>query len=254
MLRGEVSITGGSLGGLTSCYAASKYPEVFARAVCSSPSNCYNFGNGGLASVIASNYAASGKAPKAVIQFLGAEALSGDGRLDGDEYQMQYLIRDDDAWQSIGMTPVTFESIYTAETPDAYGFRRAKALPAHIVMTMIIPGGQHAPPTWQQTLSAALPILYRADRPDKTRIPKSESLAYYSLPAPTATPSDTSSSSSDNGIKLSAGEVAACVIVPTVATIVALVAYFSFVLKPQLLARLGDQTISKQSSPFQRQL
>jgi pimeloyl-ACP methyl ester carboxylesterase len=254
MVRGEVSITGGSLGGLTSCYAASKYPQVFARAVCSSPSNCYNFGNGGLASVIASNYAASGKAPKAVIQFLGAEALSGDGRADGDEYQMQHMLRDDAAWQSIGLAPVTFESVYTPDTPDAFGFHRAKPLPDRIVMSLILPGGQHAPPTWQQTLAAALPIMYRADRPDKTRIPKSESLAYYSLPAPTATPPDSTASDSSSDFSLSAGEVAACVIVPTVVTIASLVAYFSLVLKPQLLQGLGDQTISKEVSPFQRNL
>jgi hypothetical protein len=40
---GEVSIAGGSLGGLSSCYAASKMPLVFQRALCMSPSNCFNW-------------------------------------------------------------------------------------------------------------------------------------------------------------------------------------------------------------------
>ena len=73
MERGEVSITGGSLGGLTSCYAAAARPDVFKRAVCSSPSNCFNFQSGGLSSIITSNYAATGIAAKTVIQFLGQE-------------------------------------------------------------------------------------------------------------------------------------------------------------------------------------
>ena len=54
----------GSLGGLTSCYAAAKYPETYARAVCSSPTNCFNFASGGLTSVIKNNYKTSGKRPK----------------------------------------------------------------------------------------------------------------------------------------------------------------------------------------------
>ena len=70
MTLGEVSITGGSLGGLTSCYAVSARPDLFSRAVCSSPSNCFNTGQ--MATEITANYAATGKAPKTVIQFLGS--------------------------------------------------------------------------------------------------------------------------------------------------------------------------------------
>jgi hypothetical protein len=249
MTLGEVSIHGGSLGGLTSCYAVSKYPETFSRAICASPTNCYNFGSGGLASVIASNYAENNRAPKAVIQFLGTEALSGDGRIDGDEYQMDYLLRDDAAWQSIGLTPVTMASIYTTETDIASGYTRLKPLPDNIIMSMLLPGGQHAPSTWEQVFAAALPILYRADRPDKLRIPKSESLAYYSLPPPGNTVVNTDDDDDDDSFHLSLGGVIACVVVPTVVTALVLILYFQFLLKPALLSQRVMVLLKPQVAP-----
>lgn len=253
MTLGEISIHGGSLGGLTACYAASKYPETFSRAICASPSNCFNFGSGGLASVIASNYVQNNLAPKSVIQFLGSEALTGDGRIDGDEYQMDYLLRDDAAWQSIGLKPVTMASLYTTETKSgASGYNRLMPLPDHIIMTMLLPGGQHAPSTWEQVFATSLPILYRANRSDKLRIPKSESLAYYSLPPPEDTIVDDSGDDDDEDFHLSLGGVIACVVVPTVVTALTMILYFQFVLKPALLSskkNVFDETASR--SPLQ---
>jgi pimeloyl-ACP methyl ester carboxylesterase len=186
MERGEVSITGGSLGGLTSCYAAAARPDVFKRAVCSSPSNCYNFVAGGLASIISSNYYATGIAATTVIQFLGQEVYDEDTTVQGgDENQLGYLLRDDAAWQGIGLTPLTFETTYTAVDSATYVTHAYKTIAPlesdHVIMSLILPGGQHAPYTWEQEFAAALPNLYRANRPDKLRVPKSESLKYLSV-------------------------------------------------------------------------
>lgn len=238
MLRGEVAITGGSLGGLTSCYAASKYPDIFERAVCSSPSNCFNFGSGGLAAVINSNYLSTGKRSKAVVQFLGVEALSGDGVIDGDEYQMEYLMKDDKAWQSIGMKPLTAATLYTSAGSASHAYTHLAPLPDNIIASLLLPAGQHAPSTWEQEFAAALPFLYRADRPDKSRIPKSEQLTYLSAPAPAAYDYP----ESDDTFSLSAGEVAACVVVPSTFILAMMVGYLHFVIRPELLRlRLSEQ-------------
>ena len=42
---GEVSIYGFSLGGLTACNAVLDRPDFFSRAMCSSPSFWFNYGN-----------------------------------------------------------------------------------------------------------------------------------------------------------------------------------------------------------------
>jgi len=73
MVMGEVSIVGGSMGGLTACYAASKYPDRYTRGYCYAPAMMWNFGE--LAQhVIKHNYVMTKKLPKAVIFEIGHEA------------------------------------------------------------------------------------------------------------------------------------------------------------------------------------
>jgi len=186
MDRGEVSIHGGSLGGLTSCYAATYRPQVFARAICSSPSNCFNFASGGLSSHIISNYLESGVSAKTVIQFLGCEpyASNTSSNQAGDKNQLGYLIKDDEAWQSIGLKPFYVSTTYTASN-DAkhipYSYINVDKLNDHIVVSYDVPAGQHAPSTWQQEFTWALPNLYRNDPYDKLRVPTIESLKYMSV-------------------------------------------------------------------------
>jgi len=74
MTRGEVSIAGGSIAGLTTCYAATSRPDFVSRAVCMSPSNCFNHrrtGEAGLVKHIKANFENLKKLPKAVIQYQG---------------------------------------------------------------------------------------------------------------------------------------------------------------------------------------
>jgi predicted alpha/beta superfamily hydrolase len=184
MQRGEVSITGGSLGGLTSCYAAAARPDVFKRAVCSSPSNCFNYATGGLSPTITTQNN-TGDKPYAVIQFLGSAET-----VDPTFRQLDYLMREDAAWLSIGMEHLPIARTSHWHGSDAAGTTHAFAslsspVPAHVIVSYMYPTGQHAPSTWEQEFAAALPNLYRASRPANfaNRVPKSEILQYLSAPS-----------------------------------------------------------------------
>ena len=73
---------GYSLGGLTSCYAAYRFPLLFSRALCLSPSVWWNSGQ--LAQLIASSSSPS-PAPKAVVIYIGTAEMEAD--LAGTLYQ-----------------------------------------------------------------------------------------------------------------------------------------------------------------------
>lgn len=176
MLRGEVTIAGGSLGGLTSCYAASRFPNSFSRAICMSPSNCFNYVTGGLAPVIASNFKLTGSIPKAVVQFLGAESYV---ELFGGESQLDFLEQDESAWRGIGMTAAPVATSYTPGDPSGdtpYGYSALQDAPAHQVASFLLPGGQHSPFTWQREFSTALGLIYRSSPQDPQRPPPSTTL------------------------------------------------------------------------------
>jgi hypothetical protein len=72
MTLGEVSIIGGSFGGLTACYAPSRFPQWFSRGFCYAPTTSWNFGS--LAQAIKRNFQNAGELPKAVIMEQGHEA------------------------------------------------------------------------------------------------------------------------------------------------------------------------------------
>jgi len=181
MQRGEVTIAGGSLGGLASCYAATKNPAVFERALCMSLTNCFNFGTGGLAPVIAANYEASGKAPKSVVQFMGAEGVVATWGT-SNQTQFDFMVNDELAWRSIGLVPMTSAAnLSTQMWPGAsFGYTSELPAPEHAVMSVILPGGQHAQTTWEREFAIALPYLYRPNSTDPYRIPVSETLRYIS--------------------------------------------------------------------------
>jgi len=181
MTRGEVTIAGGSLGGLTSCYAATKNPAVFERALCMSLTNCFNFGTGGLAPVITANYEATGKAPKSVIQFMGAEGVVATWGT-SNQTQFDFMVKDELAWRSIGLEPMNWEVNKSKQMwpGAAFGYTSELPAPKHAVMTMILPAGQHAQTTWEREFAVALPFLYRPSPTDPYRVPVSETLRYIS--------------------------------------------------------------------------
>ena len=178
MERGDVAISGGSQGGLTSCYAASARPDVFNRAACFSPSNCFNHGLedvSALSKAIVSNFAKTGKLPKAVIAYQGAEVYGED--------QMKYMMQEDDAWQSIGMQPLDRSLAKHPADPSihqTYDFYTATTAPDHMIMSIQKPGGQHTPSTWMLEFHDSLINLYRPDRRDKNRKPRLDQNKYFS--------------------------------------------------------------------------
>lgn len=178
---GEVSIAGGSLGGLTSCYAASKYPHVFARALCMSLTNCFNFGVGGLAPVIETNFETSKLAPKSVIQLMGAEGLV-EVFGDSNETQYDFMVKDELAWRSIGLEPMSWnvDKVEQMWSGAPFGYWSEIPAPENAIMTFILPGGQHAQTTWEREFAMSLAPLYRPSPSNPTRLPLSETIRYIS--------------------------------------------------------------------------
>lgn len=254
MDRGEVTITGGSLGGLTSCYAAASRPDIFQRAVCSSPSNCFNFENGGLSTIITSQFESTGISAKTVIQFLGQEVYDEDlTNANADENQLEYLMRDDSAWKGIGLTPLVSDFVFTPVNPSTFVTQPyttlARVESKHIIMTFLLPGGQHAPSSWEQEFAAALPNLYRADPPDKLRIPKSESLKYMSITSEQADTSD-DSDEDDNAVTLHV----LMAIVIFLALLVIVVGWYAYKLRDSLRQMKETNNVLETTSPAHLEL
>ena len=181
MSRGEVSISGGSVAGLTSCYAASARPDLISRAACFSPSNCFNHGADHVSRFskkIASNFAKTGMRPKAVIQYEGAEIYG--------EEQMKYMMQEDAAWQAIGMKPMPLGSgalvkhVADEARFQPYDFYTAGPAPDHMIMSVIFPGGQHTPGTWMIEFHDALINLYRPSPADPYRKSRLDQNKYVS--------------------------------------------------------------------------
>ena len=96
-------------------------------------------------------------------------------------------MQDDEAWISIGMQHLPLKvnrHEKSASTRVNYAYATLAATPPEVIISYLLPAGQHAPSTWEQEFAAALPNLYRASRPSNfaQRVPKSESLQYVSAP------------------------------------------------------------------------
>jgi hypothetical protein len=152
MKRGEVGMTGGSMGGLTSCYAAAARPDFVQRAICSSPSSCYNYGNGGLSTVITNEYARHGIKPKSVIQFQGQEVYDEDlTSQQGDETIFKNFVNDDIAWRSIGMQSMTSTRTFVpVDVHNPYAYATLDEPPDNVIMSFVVTEGHHMANTWEQ--------------------------------------------------------------------------------------------------------
>lgn len=166
MTMGEVSIVGGSMGGLTACYAASKYPDRFTRGYCYAPAMMWNFGE--LAHVIKHNYyhAVMKKLPKAVVFEIGHEAY--DVFLNKSNSITKNLLQLGDdvlkAWQSVGMQSLelTTNMISSSQNKyDSYDSTVAGSVPPHMVIYYNSRGTFHAPQMWQTSFMLHLHAFYR---------------------------------------------------------------------------------------------
>lgn len=192
MQRGEVSIAGGSLGGLSSCYAAASRPAVFQRAMCFSVITCYNHATGGLAPTIAQTNATGAPIlPKAVLQFEGSEGLATRW---GVETMWDFLVREERAWLAAGMNrglglAGTAAPPVAAIYPGAqWGFAKLAPVPAHAIMSLLVPGGQHAQMTWEREFAFGLQHLYRPGAAwPRGRAPLAESIRLVNSDEPPPT-------------------------------------------------------------------
>ena len=175
------------MGGLTAAYAASKHPKVFRRGLAMSPTNCFNWASGGLADTIATNFAAAGNVlPRFVMQVFGGEIYSQqwtDHDGNGPYNQLDFMLREQAAWEAVGMETLRWGPVretapnQTAAEAEAAGGEFGQFRAPHAFSTlplgelgsgkgqiasMVLPGGQHSPGTWEREFSWSLRYLYRA--------------------------------------------------------------------------------------------
>jgi hypothetical protein len=116
---------GTSLGGLTSCYAAFKYPQIFQRALCFSPFVVWNQGELGRLITASSPLKT---APKSVVIVVGSAEMfiNLTGILVSTQYSALDLVR---------------------QTYDAFALTPSIALAGYIDI-----GGFHAPTSWYKRM------------------------------------------------------------------------------------------------------
>ena len=157
---GEVSVAGGSLGGLFSCYAAAARPDVFKRAICMSYSNCFKATKEGYFNEVVTKKALESKGvkPKAVMMMFGAEVCAHNPKNGPDpslgDDQLGHLMKDLSAWEKdYGMTVMEWGDFQTIGTSDEvrvkYGLAE-KEVPDNLVVAFLRVGGQHCPGSWSQ--------------------------------------------------------------------------------------------------------
>ena len=183
---GEVSVAGGSLGGLFACYAASARPDAFKRAICMSYSNCFQAQAEGFFDAVVDRNAVAhrGKGrdflPKSVIMMFGAEvfahnAKNGPNQTLGDD-QLGHLEKDLAAWERSGMerygwnSGMTYVGANAVDVRFSYG-QLAGKVPANMVTAFLWTGGQHCPGSWSKYFHQSLPLAYRPQPADPMRVP-----------------------------------------------------------------------------------
>lgn len=169
--RGEVGIAGYSLGGLAACHAASSRPELFQRALCQSPSVWWNSGQ--LADMIATNFAASGAPPLAVVMAVGTQESPTIMQANYDwQAWSVHLAAVAAAWQSIGLGRQQAAPGLAASSSDFVYYTTE--------------GGVHNLVSWADTVSYGLSLLYATQFP----APYLQSSARTTWLSPPAAPLD----------------------------------------------------------------
>ena len=150
LIRGDVSITGYSLGGLTSCYAASARPMDFQRAFCMSPSVWWNSGE--LAHTIQSNYNDIGVKPESIVMMVGTQEGPSIILSNYDPQPWTVYISDVvTAWQNIGM--------------GNEGTQVSSGLVTSDLVYFTTEGGVHNIINWVEIVSYSLSLMYASSYP-----------------------------------------------------------------------------------------
>lgn len=164
--KGEVSISGCSLGGLTSIYAVASRPTEFARGFSLEGDTPFNYGQ--VADVVTKSYAASGQRPKAIVMMLATSTFSNftNPTTNATANELELTMRSDQAFQDIGMVPASQSCIIGTEADmprTQYPWTTYCEAPANTVATFITTNGQHSIITWTTVFSLGLSTLYGAN-------------------------------------------------------------------------------------------
>lgn len=216
---GEVSIVGGSMGGLTACYAPSRFPNWYSRGFCYAPAVMWNYGS--LAQRIVDNFELTNMLPKSVVIEVGHETYDifrNDVTL--EEKNMIQLQTDVlNAFKSIGMQTMSFGNVvFPPSGENTQTVNILAGAPMHMVMFFNQRAAFHAPSNWQISFYTHLQTLYRPSFNDSTRMQRSDYDWYIGQEA-----SDSSSSSEDDN---SNDKLERTVIALAVFLAVAVVAFF----------------------------
>lgn len=182
---GEVSIVGGSMGGLTACYAPSKFPHWYSRGFCYAPAVMWNYGE--LAQLVKNNFMETNALPKAVVMMVGHEAYDiFRNDTTGDTRNMLQIQRDVfDAYLAIGMDPMDFRQVSLSPAGDnTQTVNILGGAPMHMAMFYDQRGAFHAPSNWMVSFFTHLQVLYRPSFNDSTRRQRTDYDWYVGQPAP----------------------------------------------------------------------
>jgi hypothetical protein len=176
-----------SLGGLTSCFAASSMPAQFQRALCLSPSVWWNAGE--MTTIIAANYEASGVRPLAVIVEVGTQ--EGESFILSNYDQVEWMVNIQDmvsAWQGIGM----------GQTEGAYAFGTElyPSLASDLIFYTTA-GGVHNLISWVDTINYGLPLMYQTKYPEENLLQRN-ARTVWKYPAVSDAASEAAADDSDS--------------------------------------------------------
>jgi hypothetical protein len=117
LILGEVSIYGFSLGGLTACNAVLERPDFFSRAMCSSPSLWFNYGDFSRKIRDTFEQNPTQNLPQSVVLSLGTaeDGVYPNFQVEGEyTYWTEFIADTKNAWLSVGLNRDTL-SYFTLE-------------------------------------------------------------------------------------------------------------------------------------------
>ena len=207
---GEVSMTGASYGGLTSCYAVSARPNYFRRAFCQSPSVWWNYGQ--LPPVIISNEGVNGL-PIAVAMYIGTTEM----------------VVPECTSSTCNSTATWFS--YVNETANAF---LQAGLSMDRLFLFTVDGGQHDVTAWATSFRTGIAQMYQSANwtsiyKMKYSLDSSVNVVYSPLNTTTASTSD---GNHNHKISLSALEIFLITLV-VLQTILLLMGTFTFYYSPK---------------------
>lgn len=162
---GEVSLVGGSLGGLTACFGPAYEPTFFQRAICFSPTP-YNAG--ALPKYVLQAWLNSPNRPlpKAIVMYMGTSDTSAAIGTPSTGYVTNGQIFYDlaNAWVTVGMKMFTPATTYIGVNAT-YAIANEMLAPPieHVVSAIIQYGGMHTTQSWEAYFTDALAIAFRPD-------------------------------------------------------------------------------------------